>query len=83
MSSTRPARSVVGMSAEAPRDPNRQCSAPGCTTVLSVYNSDHLCFRHADELTRTRFEDRIHVESRFRYRQVPDPRHLPRAADAG
>jgi hypothetical protein len=24
----------------------RQCEAPGCTTILSAYNSATLCFRH-------------------------------------
>ena len=40
------------------RDPNRRCSAPDCPTVLSIYNSDHLCFAHADMATRRRFERR-------------------------
>jgi len=38
------------------RDPGRRCTAPGCPTVLSVYNSDHLCFSHADVRTRAPFE---------------------------
>ena len=46
------------MNIEAKRDPRRQCSAPGCTTVLSMYNSDHLCFTHADVASRARFEPR-------------------------
>ncbi len=29
---------------------------PDCTTLLSVYNSDYLCFAHADEKTRARFQ---------------------------
>jgi len=40
------------------RDGGRRCAAPGCPTVLSVYNSDHLCFTHADEKTRAPFERR-------------------------
>jgi hypothetical protein len=40
------------------RDTGRRCAAPGCPTVLSVYNSDHLCFTHADEKTRAPFERR-------------------------
>ncbi len=40
------------------RDPLRRCAAPGCPTVLSVYNSDHLCFTHADVRTRALFERR-------------------------
>jgi hypothetical protein len=46
------------MKIEAKRDPRRRCSAPGCTTVLSMYNSDHLCFTHADVASRARFEPR-------------------------
>ena len=38
------------------RDPSRRCSAPGCSTLLSLYNSDHLCFVHGDERSRTAFE---------------------------
>ena len=38
------------------RDPERRCSAPGCPTVLSIYNTDHLCFAHADVASRARFE---------------------------
>jgi hypothetical protein len=40
------------------RDPGRRCAAPGCLTVLSVYNSDYLCFAHADVRTRAPFERR-------------------------
>ena len=46
------------MNIEAKRDPRRQCAAPGCTTVLSMYNSDRLCFTHADLASRARFEHR-------------------------
>ncbi len=44
------------MNGATERDPNRQCSAPGCVTVLSIYNADHLCFAHADVASRARFE---------------------------
>jgi hypothetical protein len=44
------------MSIAMERDPERQCSAPGCVTVLSIYNTDHLCFAHADVASRARFE---------------------------
>ena len=44
------------MSYRVIRDPGRRCAAPGCPTVLSVYNSDHLCFTHADVRTRAPFE---------------------------
>ena len=37
-------------------DSPRRCSAPDCPTVLSAYNSDHLCFVHADERVRRSFE---------------------------
>jgi hypothetical protein len=36
----------------------RCCSVSGCTTKLSRYNtSNDLCFAHADEMTRARFEE--------------------------
>lgn len=38
--------------------PGRRCQYPGCATVLSVYNFDVLCWRHADEKTRTSFDRR-------------------------
>ncbi|MGZ6545584.1 MAG: hypothetical protein ACXVEI_09760 [Actinomycetota bacterium] len=44
------------MSSAKERDPERQCTAPGCVTVLSIYNADHLCFAHADVASRARFE---------------------------
>ena len=44
------------MSSAMERDPERQCSAPGCVTVLSIYNADHLCFAHADVASRARFD---------------------------
>lgn len=62
------------------RDPERQCSAPGCVTVLSIYNTDHLCFAHADVASRARFERTGPV----RIEQAPY-RHridLPETADA-
>ena len=34
----------------------RQCQYPGCLTRLSVYNSDYLCWTHADVKTRARFD---------------------------
>jgi hypothetical protein len=61
------------MNGERTRDPGRTCSAPGCTTVLSVYNSDHLCFMHADEVTRARFEHRGRAAPRFRFEPVEVP----------
>jgi hypothetical protein len=64
---------LIAMNGERTRDPDRTCSAPGCTTVLSVYNSDHLCFMHADEVTRARFERRGQADPRFRYRPVEVP----------
>ena len=36
----------------------RRCIAPDCTTMLSRYNSDHLCFAHADEASQGRFAGR-------------------------
>jgi hypothetical protein len=38
------------------RDPARVCAAPDCSTLLSIYNADHLCFLHADEESRSAFE---------------------------
>jgi len=35
---------------------DRRCAWVGCTTTLSMYNSDYLCWVHADERTRTRHE---------------------------
>jgi hypothetical protein len=34
----------------------RCCAYAGCTTRLSVYNSDFLCWTHADVRTRAQFE---------------------------
>ncbi len=41
------------------RDPRRVCLHPECTTTLSVYNVDYLCFTHADERSRARFDRRF------------------------
>jgi hypothetical protein len=49
------------MDAESKREPGRRCSAPACETVLSVYNADHLCFAHADVVSRALFERRAPV----------------------
>jgi hypothetical protein len=48
----------------------RRCLYPGCTTALSVYNSDVLCWTHADERTRARFDHRSATSTaqRLRYR---------------
>ena len=47
--------SVEGMNEQDERA--RSCSASGCTTKLSRYNtSNELCFAHADERSRARFE---------------------------
>ena len=58
---------------EEARDPDRCCEAPGCLTTLSRYNTDYLCFRHADEATRARFERRLSNETRpTRYRPTTE-----------
>jgi hypothetical protein len=41
----------------------RRCKYPGCTTTLSVYNSDFLCWTHASVEVRARF-DRLSARSR-------------------
>lgn len=66
------------------RDAQRRCSAPDCVTVLSIYNSDHLCFAHADEVTRRRFEQRVAPERPTPplYRPRIEPSRLVRAAGA-
>jgi hypothetical protein len=38
------------------RGSGRFCAYAGCTTRLSVYNSDFLCWTHADMTTRASFE---------------------------
>lgn len=43
---------IVGGSSRS----ERCCAYAGCTTRLSVYNSDFLCWTHADATTRARFE---------------------------
>lgn len=35
---------------------DRRCLFPRCTTSLSMYNSDVLCWTHADEKARSRFD---------------------------
>jgi hypothetical protein len=47
-----------GLVEEVPQQQNlnRRCAYPECTTTLSVYNSDFMCFLHADERTRARYE---------------------------
>ena len=35
---------------------DRRCLYAGCTTSLSIYNSDVLCWTHADEKTRSQFD---------------------------
>lgn len=44
---------IVGSSSS-----ERCCAYPACTTRLSIYNSDFLCWTHADVTTRARFEVR-------------------------
>jgi hypothetical protein len=51
----------------------RRCSAPGCKTTLSKYNSDHLCFVHADAVSRLRFERVTGQSRRVVYRPSPEP----------
>ena len=34
----------------------RRCAYEGCTTTLSIYNVDVLCFVHADERTRAGYD---------------------------
>lgn len=52
----------------------RRCTAPGCTTTLSMYNSDHLCFAHADAVSRMRFERMWTSQTRrFIYRPSAEP----------
>lgn len=48
---------------ERPRTPERRCAYPGCTTRLSIYNADFLCWAHADARTRARF-DNLHNRER-------------------
>jgi hypothetical protein len=40
-------------------DPGRRCQYPECETMLSVYNSGVLCWKHTDEKARTRFDRRL------------------------
>jgi hypothetical protein len=46
------------MNGNARIETGRRCAATDCPTVLSIYNSDHLCFMHADVRTRARYERR-------------------------
>lgn len=46
------AEDIVGAS----KDSERRCAYAGCTTRLSMYNSDFLCWTHADARTRAHFE---------------------------
>lgn len=50
--------------------PDRRCAWAGCTTTLSIYNSDYLCWVHADERTRARYERVV----TGRIGAVPQPR---------
>jgi hypothetical protein len=49
----------------------RRCLYPGCTTDLSIYNSDVLCWTHADEKTRALFERRSAGSTAQRLRYQP------------
>jgi hypothetical protein len=52
----------------------RCCAYPACTTRLSVYNSDFLCWTHADARTRARFEVRNRAGGALRPdRSMPEP----------
>jgi hypothetical protein len=53
----------------------RRCAYAGCTTRLSIYNSDFLCWAHADATTRARFE-------RTTARPVADSVRWPARTDA-
>jgi hypothetical protein len=48
------AEGIVGGSSGS----ERCCAYAGCMTRLSVYNSDFLCWTHADATTRALFEQR-------------------------
>jgi hypothetical protein len=61
----------------------RRCPAEGCTTILSSYNSDYLCFAHADERTRARFERPRPAPDRLAlYRFAREPQGHPTASSA-
>ena len=63
--------SVDGMNEQDGRA--RRCSASGCTTKLSRYNtSNDLCFAHADERSRARFERWPEAPPPVIYRQRKD-----------
>ena len=38
--------------------PGRRCQHAGCATALSTYNCGVLCWTHADQIARTRFDRR-------------------------
>ena len=58
---------VDGMFEHDKRD--RCCTASGCTTKLSTYNTSDLCFAHADEQSRARFDWRPSNTTSAIYRQ--------------
>ena len=69
------------MNDEGAQRPGRQCLSPECTTVLSIYNSDHLCFTHADAASRARFERTGPARTSLTlYHQRLDPSSLVAAA---
>jgi hypothetical protein len=53
------------------RAPGRRCRYPGCVTVLSVYNFGVLCWSHADEKARNRFDRRSAASTAERLEFVP------------
>jgi len=42
----------------ARKEAGRRCAAADCSTVLSIYNPAPVCFVHAEEAARSRFERR-------------------------
>jgi hypothetical protein len=52
----------------------RRCQHLGCPTLLSAYNPDLLCWTHADQAARSRFDRVAHdrVDQPFIYRQRKD-----------
>jgi hypothetical protein len=58
---TMPLETVITMSDESTAEPTpeagRRCAYPGCVTTLSRYNSDYLCWTHADVKTRAQFDN--------------------------
>lgn len=61
---------IVGGSSRS----ERCCAYAGCTTRLSVYNSDFLCWTHADATTRARFERATMRQAARSEREVPRAR---------